>query len=339
MGTAIRRIWFNRGFSLAPIAALMRSADPALAVSISIGKSGPRHAGPSATWVDGGDTDPDDVPAYLDWVRTTIVDQHIDLLIPTRRRKAIVGADMPCAVHLPATLAVLDLLDDKFAFAEAMAGDVWHLPTSLITNSDDLASVLADWPPDSPAPCVKPRRGVNGLGFWRLTETKPLAHLNDPDRRTIRPDQYLAALREQERVDTIDEIVVMPYLPGPEISFDMLCHRGALLKYAARTKLANGHQQIATRHTLEPAVAALVERFGLHGLVNCQFRRSEDDSWKLLEINARPAGGVVYADQVGCHLVGDWGGLLSGRLTPEQIDRSIIDTEVSFATVARPLAA
>ena len=333
------RIWFNRGFSLAPIAALMRAADPALDVCISIGEFGPRHAGPSATWLDGGDSDPEDVAAYLDWVRAMIAEQRIDLLIPTRRRKAIAGADMPCAVHLPATLPVLDLLDDKFAFAEAMAGEAWHLPTRVVSNSDELAAVLADWPADSAAPCVKPRRGVNGLGFWRLTDTKPLAHLNDPDRRKIRPDQYLAALRDQERIGAIDDIVVMPYLPGPEISFDMLCHRGALLKYAARTKLANGHQQIATRHRLEPAVAALVERFGLHGLVNCQFRRADDDSWKLLEINARPAGGVVYADQVGCHLVSDWGGLLTGRLTPEQIDRSIIDTEVSFATVARPLAA
>ncbi len=333
------RIWFNRGFSLAPIAALMRAADPSLDVSISIGAHSPRHAGPSATWVDGGDTDPDDGAAYLDWVRATIVEQRIDLLIPTRRRKAIAGADMPCAVHLPATLPVLDLLDDKFAFAEAMAGELWHLPTWLVSSSDTLAALLADWPADSAAPCVKPRRGVNGLGFWGLVDAKPLAHLNDPDRREVRPDQYLAALREQEREGAIDEIVVMPYLPGPEISFDMLCHQGALLKYAARTKLANGHQQIATRHMLEPAVTALVERFGLHGLVNCQFRRAEDGSWKLLEINARPAGGVVYADQVGCHLVGDWSGVLTGRLTPEQVDGIIVDTEVSFATVARRLAA
>lgn len=333
------RVWFNRGFSLAPIAALMRAADPSLDVCISIGEYGPRHAGPSATWIDGGDSDPEDVAAYLDWVRAMIVEHDIDLFIPTRRRKAIGGTDMPCAVHLPTSLEMLELLDDKHAFAEAMAGTEWHLPTSVVRSADDLAAVLADWPADAPVPCVKPRRGVNGLGFWRLTDARPMAHLNDPDRRKIRADLYLAALREQEREDSIDDIVVMPYLPGPEISFDMLCHHGALVKYAARTKLDNGHQQIATRHRLELAVIMLAERFGLHGLVNCQFRRAEDDGWKLLEINARPAGGVVYADQVGCNLVGDWGGLLTGRLTPNQVERPIVDVEVSFATVARPLAA
>ncbi len=333
------RIWFNRGFSLAPIAALMRAADPTLEICISVGAFGPHHAGPTATWIDGGDTDPADIDAYLSWVRETIDAHQIDLLIPTRRRRAIAGMGLPCAVHLPTALATLDLLDDKFAFADAMTGDDWHLPTVLAGSSTELVAVLAAWPTDGPPACVKPRRGVNGLGFWRLTDARPLTHLNDPDRRRIRTDQYIAAVQAQEADTAIDDIVVMPYLPGPEISFDMLCHHGALLKYAARTKLPNGHQRIATRHSLEPAVATLVDRFGLHGLVNCQFRRAEDDSWKLLEINARPAGGVVYADQVGCNLVGDWAGLLTGRLTPTTIDRSIVETEVSFATVARPLAA
>lgn len=337
------RIWLNRGFSLAPIAALMRAADPLLEVCISVGEHGPRHAGPTVTWTDGGDTDPGDAEAYLGWVRETVVREGIDLLIPTRRRKAIAEAALqgtvPCAVHLPATLPVLDLLDDKLTFAQAMAGEAWHLPTTLVASADELAALLARWPSDAPPPCVKPRRGVNGLGFWQLIDTGAQAHLDNPDRRRIRPGQYLSAMREQEATGPVEEIVVMPYLPGPEVSFDMLVHHGELLKYAARTKLGNGHQQIASHHPLEPAVAAIAGRFDLHGLVNCQFRKAMDGTWRLLEINARPAGGVIYADQVGCNLVGDWAGLLTGRLTPDAVSPAAIDTEVSFATVARPLAA
>lgn len=332
------RIWFNRGFSLAPIAALMRAADPALEVFVSVGAHAAQHAGPTATWIDGGADDATSIDDYIDWVRAMIAAHRIDLFIPTRHRPAIARTDLPCAVHLPATLPVLDLLDDKFAFAEAMIGEPWHLPTWLATDADTLATILADWPSDGPAACVKPRRGVNGLGFWQLSDVSPLAHLNDPDRRRMRADQYLAALRAQEQDGPIPALVVMPYLPGPEISFDILADRGALLKYAARTKLPNNHQQIVTLHELEPAVAALVARFGLHGLVNCQFRRAADGSWKLLEINARPAGGVVYADQVGCHLVSDWSGLLTGRLTPASIDRRTINTEVAFASIARAVA-
>ncbi len=331
------RIWFNRGFSLAPIAALMRVADPSLDVFISVSPHSALHPGPTATWIDGGSADApaDDLDGYLGWVRSTIADNAIDLFIPTRHRSAIAAAGLPCRVHLPSSVPTLALLDDKFAFAQAMVGQNYHLPTSLISTSDDLAAVLACWPDDGTAVCVKPRHGVNGLGFWQLADVAPTAHLQDPDRRRIQPDQYLAALRDQERRGPINDLVVMPYLPGPEISFDVLADHGQLLKYAARTKLANGCQHIVSQHPLEPSVATIVARFGLHGLVNAQFRRAVDDSWKLLEINSRPAGGVVYAEQVGCRLVADWAGLLTGRLSAASVDRSVVDTQVSFATTVQ----
>jgi len=338
------RIWFNRGFSLAPIAGLMRSADPSLEVYVSVSPMSAHYPGPTATWIDGGADDAaGDPEAYLGWVRETIDRRAIDIFIPTRRRKLIAAADLPCRVHLPAGVPTLELLDDKYAFAAALAGEDYHLPTYRVATGDALAALLADWPEtgtgEEAGPCVKPRQGVNGLGFWRLMDVSPMAHLQDSERRRIRPDHYLAALREQERHGPIDEIVAMAYLPGPEISFDILADEGRLLKYAARTKLGTSRQHIVTRHALEPVVAAIVERFALHGLVNAQFRRAVDGTWKLLEINARPAGGVVYADQVGCRLVADWAGLLTGRLSADTVDRSVIDTEVAFSTVVQPVAA
>ncbi|WP_343518472.1 ATP-grasp domain-containing protein [Sphingomonas sp.] len=335
------RIWFNRGFSLAPIAGLMRAADPALDVFVSVSPKSARYPGPTATWVDGGAEGEagHDPEAYLAWVRATIAAHAIDLFVPTRHRAMLAAADLPCRVHLPASPAVLQLLDDKYTFAEVVADEDYHLPTHLVRGAADLEALIAQWPDDGAGICVKPRNGVNGLGFWRLDDVSPMLHLQQPDWRKIQTAQYLAALREQEARGPIDEIVAMAFLPGPEISFDILADHGRLLKYAARTKLANGHQHIASAHPLEPALTAIVRRFELHGLVNAQFRRAIDGSWKLLEINARPAGGVIYADQVGCRLVADWAGLLTGRLTADTIDRSAIDTEVAFATVVQDLAA
>ena len=336
------RIWFNRGFSLAPIARAMRAADPAIEVYVSVSPHSAHYPGPSETWIDGGPdaATAEDPEAYIGWVRQMIAEQEIDIFVPTRRRKLVAGADLPCHVHLPATLPVLELLDDKFAFAQAIEREDYHLPTWLIQRSDDLAALIADWPVGEGAPglCVKPRQGVNGLGFWQLMDVSHMAHLDDPDRRRIRPEHYLAALRAQEARGIVDDIVAMPYLPGPEISFDILAHQGRMLKYAARTKLNAGSQHIVTDHPLAPIVAAVVARFALHGLINLQFRRADDDSWKLLEINARPAGGVVYADEVGCGLIGDWAGLLTGRLTPDSVHQPNINTHVAFVTVVRPIA-
>lgn len=339
--TSKTNIWFNRGFSLAPIAGLMRAADPMLDVFVSVSPQSAHYVGPTATWIDGGDTPADDADAYLQWVRDTILAHKIDIFIPTRRRALIAAADLPCRVHLPAAIPTLELLDDKFLFAAEFAGEDHHLPTHLAQSSTDLERLINAWPKreGEAGPCVKPRSGVNGLGFWRLMDVSPLAHLQDSERRRIRPGQYLSAVRDQEQRGPIDDIVVMPYLPGPEISFDILAAHGTLLKYAARTKLGTGRQHIVSRHPLEELVASIVSKFSLHGVVNAQFRRAEDGRWLLLEINARPAGGVVYADQVGCRLIADWAGLLTGRLSAETIDRSDVDTEVAFSTVVRPVAA
>ncbi len=330
------RIWFNRGFSLAPIAGLMRDADPTLEVYISIAPNGARYSGPTQTWTDGGD-DPatqSDPIAYLAWVRDTIIDNKIDLFIPTRRRALISAASLPCRVHWPASTQTLALLEDKFAFAEALRGEEFCLPTQLVSSSDDLAKILAEWPADGTTPCVKPQNGVNGLGFWMLSPVSQSYHLQNPDRRQIHPDQYLHALRAREVTRPIAPIVVMPFLPGPEVSFDILAEHGCVLKYIARTKLDNGHQIISSSHILAQQVASLVQRFALHGLVNAQFRLDADNHWRLLEINARPAGGVIYADHVGANMVSDWAGLFTGRLTAETISRPNIDREVAFATVA-----
>src|SRR3546814_14121697 len=101
----------------------------------------------------------------------------------------------------------------------------------------------------------------------------PMAHLKDSERRCIRPEQYLTAVRDQELRGPIDDIVVMPYLPGPEISFDILAVNGEMLKYAARPKLGTGWQHIVSRHTLEDLVASIVAKFSLHGVVHAPFRR------------------------------------------------------------------
>src|SRR3546814_6104933 len=102
-----------------------------------------------------------------------------------------------------------------------------------VWTSDDFASVLID---------------VNGLGFWRLMDVSPMAHLKDSERRCIRPEQYLTAVRDQELRGPIDDIVVMPYLPGPEISFDILAVNGEMLKYAARTKLDRKSTRLNSSH-------------------------------------------------------------------------------------------
>lgn len=332
------RIWFNRGFSLAPIAAWMRASDPALEVFVSIGAQQPCRDGPSATW-----TEPEgSEAAYLAWAREMVSANRIDVLIPTRKRALLAGSGLECRVEVPASNDVLDLLDDKFAFAASLAGEAYHLETQLISSADDLAKAVtafADTHPEGAIPCVKPRRGVNGHGFWQLVRDGPMSHLDDPENRMILDRLYLAAAAAAEDAGSFKDLILMEFLPGPEVSIDMLAHEGVLLKMAARTKLANDVQHIQTEHFLAPVARDLVGRFELHGVLNAQFRRADDGSWKLLEINARPAGGIVYSEQVGCGLLADWAALLAGRKEPAKLFPASVDTHIRLTTTITQIAA
>ncbi|MEO7692234.1 MAG: ATP-grasp domain-containing protein [Sphingomonas sp.] len=316
----------------------MRASDPVLEVFVSAGKLQPHREGPNATWIEPEGSEDD----YLSWARGMISANRIDILIPTRKRSLLAGAGLECRVEVPASSDILTLLDDKFAFAARLEGEAYHLKTRLVSSADALAAAIASFAgsnPNGPAPCVKPRRGVNGQGFWQLLRDGPMSHLDDPDNRMILDRLYLAAVAAAEEAGTFQELVLMEYLPGPEVSLDILAHQGALLKLAARTKLASDVQRIQTGHFLASAASDLVGRFGLHGVINAQFRQADDSSWKLLEINARPAGGIVYSEQVGCGLLADWAALLTGRKRPEQISAAHIDTHIRLTTAITQIAA
>src|SRR3546814_19225873 len=119
-------------------------------------------------------------------------------------------------------------------------------------------------------------------------DVSPMAHLKDSERSCIRPEQYLSAVRDQELRGPIDDIVVMPYPPGPEISFDILAVHGKMLTYAGRTKLGTGRPYIVSRHPPEAPVASNVAKFSLQGVVNAD--RQHVASGKAVLIRVDPGG-------------------------------------------------
>jgi hypothetical protein len=318
------RVWFNRGYSLAPIAKAMMDAEPALDIVIGVGRE---HAASSTAA--GAIVEPDcSSEEYVAWVRSVVVGHGIDLLVPTHRRMDLLAADLPCAVHAAASPATLDLLSDKLAFSRATAGMPEHLPTTGIASADALARHLDGLVARSDGNVVvsvKPRRGVNGHGYWTLCRSDPMSHVMRPEAREMRFDLYLAAARAWEQHRPIEEVVLMEYLPGPEVSFDVLAQHGRFLKAVARTKLDDGRQRVATEHRLQATVVRLVETFGLTGVVNVQFRRDASGEWRLLEINARPAGGVIHGEKVGAGILADWARLLAGTIGPDGVSRPRMD--------------
>lgn len=185
---------------------------------------------------------------------------------------------------------------------------------------------------DGATACVKPTRGIYGTGYWTLTGDDPFAHLSDPEARIIAPTMFAAGLQAKEDRGERFSLLVMEFLPGPEVSVDIVAQCGEALLVVVRTKLDANRQRIQTRHALIDHATMLVGRYRLHGAVNIQYRKDRDGNWRILEINSRPAGGASYCDAVGIPFAATWIDVALGRAErfTADIDRDIVATTIAM---------
>ncbi len=300
-------VWFNQGYSglrdvvlLAQEGArgrvrlLASHADADAPVMLAADESLPEPPGLEA-----------DSPAYVDWCVGVCRDRGVRLFVPQRGRIALARArdrfaDEGVILAVAADADVLETLEDKAAFAEA-AGTAglpvpWTRRVRTVEEFDAARAAFAG----SGGLCVKPARGAFGHGFWRLTPGHGLlSTLVRTDRRELDPDTLRRALREAGGAE--GDLVLMEHVPGAEWSVDLVCRAGAVREVVARRK-GEGGQELETEGPAVELARAAVGHFGLSGLVNVQVRGPAAGELKLLEINARPSGGVFMTALCGVNL-------------------------------------
>ncbi|MGB5854740.1 MAG: ATP-grasp domain-containing protein [Oceanisphaera sp.] len=185
------------------------------------------------------------------------------------------------------------IADNKQAFANHMqAQGLPVVPTLSARSLAELEHIFKRQPFGATDFCIKPARGIYGMGFWHLDTT---AVLLDADTKRIHPDIYLAAARlDNERGHQFSEQVVMPFLPGIERSVDIIIDQGKVITAIGRCKKDAvqyfEHSGIAFDLALKCA-----EQLGLDGLVNVQTRDDANGQPFLLETNLRPSGGICFS--------------------------------------------
>ena len=197
------------------------------------------------------------------------------------------------------TVAAFEIANDKTIFTDAMTtAGLPVVPSVRIDTVEELANYL-DHPPFEGTLCVKPVCGIYGEGFWRLDPTVSAAHcLHYPDTRRIRPDVYLNIMRSNQ---CIQPLMLMPYLPGPEHSVDLVVEKGKTIVALSRKK--SGMTQLIQRESVAIELAKQCAAvLSADGLVNVQTRDDAQGNTYLLEINLRPSGGVGYTLTTGTNL-------------------------------------
>lgn len=214
----------------------------------------------------------------------------------------------------------LTLADDKVTFAEFMAqNDLPVVPSWRVNTLDELQAHLANPPfTDSPV-CVKPVTGIYGMGFWRFDDNaSPMALFNHPENRVVHPSQYIVAASQAQ---AFTPVVLMPYLPGPEYSVDILADKGEVLAAVARRK-EGALQYLENSGEAFELGCACARIMKADGLVNVQTRNDHTGRPVLLETNMRPSGGIGYTQHSGVNLPGLFAFWQLGLMSKNEVIRT-----------------
>ncbi len=223
----------------------------------------------------------------------------------------------------------LSLADEKVSFAQFMEQHCLPVVPSLrVSTPAELQAYLATPPFHDTPVCVKPVTGIYGMGFWRFDDNAaPMDVFNHPEKRIVHPQQYLAAVSASEE---FPPLVLMPYLPGPEYSVDILADKGDVLAAVGRRK-EGAIQHLVNEGEAVALACACARTMKADGLVNVQTRNDKNGTPLLLETNMRPSGGIGYTLHSGVNLPGLFAAFKLGLMTKHDVIRN---AKLSFTPVA-----
>jgi hypothetical protein len=229
-------LWIEKGFSRREIASRMLAAVPHLNIY-----STPGQPIPNTRTIEYPSLKEEDGIAQIN----ELINEHgIDAIWPQNSAKYDLSG-IKAQVHAAAVPEVIALVDDKAKFTEWLGeNDPMQAYSTAVLGVEGIAKEYEKRRAEGRDVCVKPIVGVFGQGYWHLTEEPQSSLLNNPSKREIHPDIYLNALAIEENTKEPQRTLVMDYLPGPEVSVDLLQWHGKPVIHAARTKLSSSEQRI-----------------------------------------------------------------------------------------------
>lgn len=242
-------------------------------------------------------------------------------------------AQLSRPAHISCTPSVFHKVDNKAMFLEELGDDPARPKAVQVIGVRELVEAYGMYINEWGELCVKPVIGVNGSGYWHLTHEDSLI-FSDPDRRRMPPEAYFTGLGIDPNSST--PLLLGEWLPGPEVSIDILCWEGEPLIHACRTKkIDRDAQHISSNHSMIEHARMLARKFKFHGIISVQYRKDKDGNWKILEINCRPAGGSINSEDAGFGIITGWTLLLIGAARPEDIKQVHDSLTIEFDRVAR----
>lgn len=247
--------------------------------------------------------------AYIDWCLAFCQQHHVDVFVVGKEAQAIAQHEQQflaigTRLLLVADAQTLALMDDKSAFAAHLPTDIALLPDTItVTTVLEFQQAYQTLRARHSRLAVKPAVSVFGLGFRVIDEkANCLKHILKGDEYIVGLDELQHAMNQQAE---FGNLLVMEFLGGDEWSVDCVADKGQLWVAVQRRKAMKEKgvpsQYIDNNDEIAAMCRRLTQHLRLSGQFNIQFREGKNGI-KLLEINARPSGGMAMACLSGVNL-------------------------------------
>lgn len=231
---------------------------------------------------------------YVDYCVGFCKEHNIDVFVPRRMMVEISrNIEKFNAIGVKVLVddySIIKLLNDKAATYEYFKDvDGISIPDYHIVNTaEEFEKAYYSLKEKYDQVCVKFVKDEGGMSYRRIVErTDKFSGLRIYSSAEMTFEAYKEALSEKE---TFDDLMVMPYLPGKEISVDCLKTSKGLIA-VPRFKGAARHEKVEYREDILAMTKRIMDKIDLQYPCNIQFKIRDDVPY-LLEINTRMSGGL-----------------------------------------------
>ncbi len=243
-----------------------------------------------------------DGDAYVEDCVRFCLEHRIDVFVP-RRKMLDISRNMDrfrgIGVRVMAEdYSRLELLADKARTYDLLRGreELTIPPYRIVNTAREFEQAYLELKETYGQICVKFVLDEGGMSFRKISEQEnPWQMLKMYAGNAVPFAKYREWLKA---IEPFDSLMVMPYLPGKEISVDCLSTPQGLIAIP-RYKGGARHEEIIYDDNILNMAACVMETTGLEYPCNIQFKLKEDRPF-LLEINTRMSGGL----QMSCLATG-----------------------------------
>lgn len=239
---------------------------------------------------------------YIDYCLDFCVEHTIDVFVPRRNmveisrcKQKFEEINVKVMVDDYDIVKLLNSKADTYEIFEH-SDNIYVPPFYVVNNYDQFMEAYNALRNDFEQVCVKFGSDEGGMSYRRIVErTASLKNLRMYVGSEIELDRYLNIIKE---IPEFDDLMVMPYLPGEEISVDCLMTDSGLIAIP-RYKGNARHEVIKFDERIINMVSTVVQKTKMECPCNVQFKMRAEVPY-LLEINTRMSGGT----QMSCLAAG-----------------------------------